>query len=84
MGASSTNASEIAPLANEACALKMYLNETYTTLRMDSMSDWVKVSGEIIWNFVIVLTALNDQMVKWLGNTVKLFGFDNILDIKVK
>ena len=47
VGASSTNAKEAAVLAKEAFALKMYLNETFTTLRMDSMTDWIQV-GDVI------------------------------------
>lgn len=41
IGASSTNAKLIVPLANQVGALKMYLNETFTTLRLDNMTDWI-------------------------------------------
>jgi len=40
VGASKDNAACIAELANKAAGLKMYLNETYTTLRLDSVTDW--------------------------------------------
>ena len=43
VGASAANAASVALLAKEAFALKMYLNETFTTLRMDHMTDWIKV-----------------------------------------
>ena len=46
MGASATNAADIPALASDACALKMYLNETYTTLRMDSMNEWIQVNSD--------------------------------------
>lgn len=44
VGASSDNhdiTSELAPLA---AGLKMYLNETFTTLRLTDLTVWVKVS----------------------------------------
>ena len=37
VGASKDNATCIAELANKAAGLKMYLNETYTTLRKNLM-----------------------------------------------
>ena len=43
LGASKDNAKELAAFANNACALKMYLNETFTTLRLDDVTDWMKV-----------------------------------------
>ena len=43
VGASDTNATIIPPLAQHAAALKMYLNDTYTTLKMDSMQAWKEV-----------------------------------------
>ncbi|XP_060528701.1 CAD protein [Cylas formicarius] len=42
VGASSDNASTICELANEAAALKMYLNETFTTLRLNDLTVWNK------------------------------------------
>ena len=42
VGASTNNAASIAKLAGQAAGLKMYLNDTFTTLRMDSVSDWSK------------------------------------------
>lgn len=40
VGASNDNATIVPPLARHAAALKMYLNDTYTTLKMDSMDAW--------------------------------------------
>ncbi|XP_066146242.1 multifunctional protein r isoform X2 [Euwallacea fornicatus] len=42
VGASSDNASSICELANEAAGLKMYLNETFTTLRLNDLTEWDK------------------------------------------
>eukprot|EP00095_Tigriopus_kingsejongensis_P000738 maker-scaffold1408_size42850-snap-gene-0.11 protein:Tk00738 transcript:maker-scaffold1408_size42850-snap-gene-0.11-mRNA-1 annotation:"cad protein" len=42
IGASSLNAEAVSALADQVGALKMYLNETFTTLRMDEMTDWMK------------------------------------------
>ena len=42
VGASKDNHETIKDLASKAAGLKMYLNDTYTTLRMDSVSDWTK------------------------------------------
>lgn len=43
MGASATNYEEIVDLASQVVALKMYLNETFTTLKLDGIQDWMKV-----------------------------------------
>lgn len=42
VGASSDNASIISELAPHAAGLKMYLNETYTTLRLNDLTVWLK------------------------------------------
>ncbi|KAF6018983.1 CAD [Bugula neritina] len=42
LGASATNYSTLAGISHDAVALKMYLNETYTTLRLDDISVWMK------------------------------------------
>ncbi|XP_050310557.1 CAD protein isoform X2 [Anthonomus grandis grandis] len=42
VGASSDNAATICELASEAAALKMYLNETFTTLRLNDLTVWNK------------------------------------------
>ena len=43
LGASSTNYTHLHRLASQAFALKMYLNETFSTLKLDSMETWIKV-----------------------------------------
>ncbi|ESO10209.1 hypothetical protein HELRODRAFT_186717 [Helobdella robusta] len=40
IGANSSNALTIPHLSSQAVALKMYLNDTYTTLKLDSISTW--------------------------------------------
>ncbi|XP_044257733.1 CAD protein-like, partial [Tribolium madens] len=42
MGASSDNYSTISELAHEVAGLKMYLNETFTTLRLNDLNTWGK------------------------------------------
>jgi carbamoyl-phosphate synthase/aspartate carbamoyltransferase/dihydroorotase len=42
LGASSDNSQTLPALASSACALKMYLNDTFTTLRLDKVTDWMK------------------------------------------
>ncbi|XP_045519117.1 CAD protein isoform X2 [Pieris brassicae] len=42
VGASTNNTDSAAELAPQAAALKMYLNETYTTLKLDDMTVWQK------------------------------------------
>jgi carbamoyl-phosphate synthase / aspartate carbamoyltransferase / dihydroorotase len=42
VGASSENYNQIYELASEAAALKMYLNETFTTLKLNDMTIWEK------------------------------------------
>lgn len=42
LGATATNSTEIVDLADRACGLKMYLNETFNALRMDKVESWIK------------------------------------------
>lgn len=42
VGASSDNYNQIYELASEAAGLKMYLNETFTTLKLNDMTVWEK------------------------------------------
>lgn len=44
LGASSENSSSLGPLAGAAAGLKMYLNDTFSSLRMDDVSLWMEVS----------------------------------------
>ena len=51
VGASADNYSTVKDLAHQAAGLKMYLNETFTTLRLDDMSTWMKVGACLIIRF---------------------------------
>lgn len=42
LGAASDNASVLPSIAHQAVALKMYLNDTYSTLKMDNVSLWME------------------------------------------
>ncbi|XP_056008763.1 CAD protein-like isoform X3 [Ostrea edulis] len=42
LGASSDNYTTLPQMSSKACALKMYLNETFTTLKLDDLSVWMK------------------------------------------
>ena len=42
-GAAATNAPLIPALSPRAAGLKMYLNDTYTTLKMDDVTLWMEV-----------------------------------------
>ncbi|XP_076085937.1 multifunctional protein CAD-like [Mytilus galloprovincialis] len=42
VGASSTNYNTLPQIGGKAVALKMYLNETFTTLKLDDISIWMK------------------------------------------
>uniref|UniRef100_A0AC35TK30 CAD protein n=1 Tax=Rhabditophanes sp. KR3021 TaxID=114890 RepID=A0AC35TK30_9BILA len=42
VGATSTNAVGASKLAYKACGLKMYLNDTFSTLKMNNISDWME------------------------------------------
>lgn len=53
LGASATNHTHLHRLASQAFALKMYLNTTFSTLRLDSMESWMKV---------IMLNQFRDHM----------------------
>ncbi len=47
-GASSKNFATLPQISNKVVALKMYLNDTYTTLKLDDITIWMKVSAENI------------------------------------
>ncbi|XP_041420097.1 CAD protein-like [Xenopus laevis] len=42
LGASTENAASLSPIASSAAGLKMYLNDTYTQLKMDNVSVWME------------------------------------------
>ena len=42
-GASSSNYSSLPLMSNKVIALKMYLNDTFTTLKLDDITIWMKV-----------------------------------------
>lgn len=48
LGATPSNAEEAARLAERSSGLKMYLNETFSTLKMDNITDWIKVSEVLL------------------------------------
>lgn len=43
LGASSDNAGALGPLAGTAAGLKMYLNDTFSDLKIDNVSLWMEV-----------------------------------------
>lgn len=57
LGASSTNYAILPEIAHRAAGLKMYLNETFTTLKLDDLSIWMKVNQLVLgsWHEYIVL-----------------------------
>ena len=48
VGAAASNAVTIPPLSPRAAGLKMYLNDTYTTLKLDDMTLWMEVRIELL------------------------------------
>lgn len=48
LGASSENAGTLSAVAGSAAGLKLYLNETFSELRLDSVAQWMEVgSGHV-------------------------------------
>lgn len=45
LGASSENAGTLGPVAGSAAGLKLYLNETFSELRLDSVDQWMEVGS---------------------------------------
>lgn len=43
VGAASDNAAILPSIGSQAAGLKMYLNDTYSTLKMDNVSLWMEV-----------------------------------------
>lgn len=46
VGAASDNATTLPSIASQAVGLKMYLNDTFSTLKMDNVSLWMEVGQE--------------------------------------
>ena len=46
LGASSENAGTLGAVAGSAAGLKLYLNETFSELRLDSVAQWMEVGSE--------------------------------------
>lgn len=44
LGAGPNNAEKLPDIGSQAMGLKMYLNDTFTTLRMDDVTLWKKAS----------------------------------------
>lgn len=49
LGASQNNYATSAEIAPATAGLKMYLNETFTTLRLNDLSVWIKVRGRDVF-----------------------------------
>jgi carbamoyl-phosphate synthase/aspartate carbamoyltransferase/dihydroorotase len=45
VGAASDNAGLLPAIASQAVGLKMYLNDTFSTLKMDNVGLWMEVPG---------------------------------------
>lgn len=45
VGAASDNAAVLPAIAGQAAGLKMYLNDTYSNLKMDNVSLWMEVGS---------------------------------------
>lgn len=48
VGAVSDNATILPSIANATAGLKMYLNDTYSTLKMDNVSLWMEVKEFVV------------------------------------
>lgn len=49
LGATPDNYATIPELAPLAAGLKMYLNETFNTLRLKDLTEWTKVGFQTMW-----------------------------------
>ena len=58
VGASNSNATSLPHLSSQALALKMYLNTTFSTLKLDSMETWMKVRLTLrMWQLLLHLCS---------------------------
>jgi hypothetical protein len=71
VGASSTNYSTLPQIGGKAAALKMYLNETFTTLKLDDISIWMKVLSPLTKLQLRAPTTLKSE-----GEVTSLSGAD--------
>ena len=76
MGASATNFEEIIELSSQVVGLKMYLNETFTTLKLDGIQQWLKVS--IVYDDIFLLRKQRKQL------SLFFIFFYSILNIGLK
>ena len=54
VGAAVDNATILPELSKQALALKMYLNETFTSLRLDSMETWMEVCYNVLCPYLLL------------------------------
>lgn len=61
VGASSDNAGSLGPVAGAAAGLKMYLNDTFSDLKMDNVSLWMEVGLILfyLWGFVSLASCFD-------------------------
>lgn len=50
VGATSTNSGSVSKLAKHAVAMKMYLNETFSTLQLESVKYWMEVTTVVYFS----------------------------------
>jgi len=66
LAATLDNASTVCKLASEAIGLKMYLNETFASLKMDNMMQWLEVRQLLLRPIFHCLLVKQKQMFsKW-------------------
>jgi len=56
------NASSVCKLASEAIGLKMYLNETFASLKMDNMMQWLEVASNFTRSLFIHYKVFCDSL----------------------
>lgn len=62
-GASMTNSIDIAQNADQFAGLKMYLNQTFSTLRLMNLSSWISVCTICTFNLIIVILSINNYII---------------------
>lgn len=74
VGGTADNSEEVKCISANTAGLKLYLNDTFTTLKMDNISDWIKVMDFLLMLFE-PFTDINASKAEIKRNQKIFFNF---------
>ena len=74
VGASKNNYATLPAIGGQAAALKMYLNETFTTLKLDDISVWMKVGFTTFYGLLTFFAQTIMLFTQHFSNQQVIYG----------